>query len=220
MESLEAGLEFEMANLERDLSLLKVLQGIDEDGDQSGQPRTKLIKEIGRHGELFRPLHKDPPRPRKHYPKYTVERRHFEKLVTPATRRKFYAERTGSIFKIPSLSGSEDEVSSDEGSANDRVSRGTPPKVISHLYNRHIQAGCRIKLSCSIDGEPCPEVSWYHNGKPLALKNRHFVVSMVRPTIGSVPSNFAIVFITLSYVIRLIHMFRSSHGISTIFSSI
>ncbi|XP_028967798.1 titin [Galendromus occidentalis] len=178
MESLEAGLEFEMASLERDLSLLKVLQGA-EDEDLSGSKRTDLVREIGRHGELFRPLHREPPRPRKRYPKYSVERRHFERLMTPPNRRKFYAERTGSIFKIPSSSGSdEDEVSSEE-SFHETPVKGCAPKVISHLRNRHIQAGCRIKLSCSIDGDPCPEIFWFRNGRPLALKNRHFVVSML-----------------------------------------
>lgn len=179
MESLEAGLEFEMANLERDLSLLKILQGLDEERNENGQRRIKLVREIGRHGELFRRLRKDPPRARKHYPRYSAERRKFEKLITPPSRRKFYAERTGSIFKIPSLSSSEDELSS-EDSCHETLSKGSPPKVLSHLHNLCIQAGCRIKLSCSIDGDPCPEVSWFHNGKPLALKNRHFIVSMVR----------------------------------------
>ncbi|XP_059193550.1 hemicentin-1 [Centropristis striata] len=63
---------------------------------------------------------------------------------------------------------------------------GNPAGNVSLSYNLHIQAkpriqpapsllkalvGQRVTLPCVVQGEPSPEVSWFHNGLPVGVKN-------------------------------------------------
>ncbi|VDP99791.1 unnamed protein product [Trichobilharzia regenti] len=43
----------------------------------------------------------------------------------------------------------------------------TPPRFAFHLRNRYIQEGGSVKLTCSVDGFPTPEIKWFKNGKEL-----------------------------------------------------
>lgn len=196
IESLELGIGEEMANLEKDLSLLKSLQKILNYGDdinrgpmEVDERRRNSPREIGGHAELYNELYHahETQRLTSIHPQLQREKENSERKTNSRSqqmnKRRFYSERTGSIFRLPSLSSSESEASSEDGQIleEDTINKmsGNAPKVISHLQNRHIQVGCRIKMCCVIDGNPCPEISWFRNGKPLTLKNRHFIVSMV-----------------------------------------
>ncbi|OQR76752.1 hypothetical protein BIW11_03013 [Tropilaelaps mercedesae] len=193
IESLELGLGVEMACLERDLSLLKSLQKIlDENGYQRSdcyygtREQRNLVREVGGHGELYNDLYRRDglERIQSIFPKFRAELKAFERThqLKKHTAKRFYAEKTGSIFRIPSPSSTDSDSSENLQSCTldyGYRTSGAAPKIISHLQNRHIQVGCRIKLSCAIDGDPCPEITWFRNGRPLTIKNRHFIVSMV-----------------------------------------
>lgn len=192
IESLEYGLGMEMASLERDLkSLQKILdhgsdEGVEYRSNGMKESSQQLSREIGQQAELYN-------NPYQAYytgvlPKFFIEwkapekKNQADKQHTAAAKKRFYAEKTGSIFSLPSPSSSESELSIARKATVTHYGTkmsGTTPKVISHLQNRLIQVGCRVKLSCAIDGDPCPQISWFQNGNPLKLKNRHFIVSMV-----------------------------------------
>ncbi|XP_022701747.1 twitchin-like isoform X2 [Varroa jacobsoni] len=192
IESLEYGLGMEMASLERDLkSLQKILdhgsdEGVEYRSNGMKESSQQLSREIGQQAELYN-------NPYQAYytgvlPKFFTEwkapekKNQADKQHTAPAKKRFYAEKTGSIFSLPSPSSSESELSIARKATVTHYGTkmsGTTPKVISHLQNRLIQVGCRVKLSCAIDGDPCPQISWFQNGNPLKLKNRHFIVSML-----------------------------------------
>ncbi|CAH8526186.1 unnamed protein product [Heterobilharzia americana] len=43
----------------------------------------------------------------------------------------------------------------------------TPPRFAFHLRNRYIQEGGSVKLTCSVDGNPTPDIKWFKNGKEI-----------------------------------------------------
>lgn len=54
----------------------------------------------------------------------------------------------------------------------------SPPHVITHLENRLIPAGYRVKLTCWILADPEPRIQWLKNGAKLQPKLRHLAVDM------------------------------------------
>ncbi|XP_013793171.1 uncharacterized protein LOC106477125, partial [Limulus polyphemus] len=54
----------------------------------------------------------------------------------------------------------------------------SPPHVITHLENRLIPAGYRVKLTCWILADPEPHIQWLKNGTKLQPKLRHLAMDM------------------------------------------
>lgn len=49
------------------------------------------------------------------------------------------------------------------------------PYFVTPLSNATVKTGQRVKLECEAKGEPIPELSWTHDGKPIEESRYHRV---------------------------------------------
>ena len=47
-----------------------------------------------------------------------------------------------------------------------------PPEILTPPGNKAVTVAERVVLTCSVGGDPAPEVMWLKNGRPVTLSER------------------------------------------------
>lgn len=149
IERLEDSILKEITSLEQDLGLLRAIQ-------------RQLLRET--HGEpadtLDQPSSGQRGRP-------SGSGRKARAPLTEGPRRIVYPPRR---FY---WSDSEDEGEPEMTAPRPRqLPKGQAPRFVSHLENRIIPCGHRIKLHCTVIADPSPDITWMKNGTKLPTSNR------------------------------------------------
>ncbi|XP_042144924.1 twitchin [Ixodes scapularis] len=95
------------------------------------------------------------------------------------TRARPYPDASSRPYLSRRLSRSDSE--SDEPMAQlprpKPVPKGEAPRFITRLENRIAPSGYRVKLHCTVVGDPTPQVTWLKNGVKVSLENRQISIN-------------------------------------------
>ncbi|KAK8777263.1 hypothetical protein V5799_029392 [Amblyomma americanum] len=159
IDRLASRISSEMSSLERDLELLRSMQSMlrrelttreRPSGDQNG------TKENGRKTEGASDS-------------------------TAASRARPYPESGSRGYPSRRLSRSDSTESEEPQPTKPRAKqmpKGEAPRFVTRLDNRIAPSGYRIKLHCTVFGDPMPQVVWLKNGIKLVPDNRHIEIAL------------------------------------------
>ncbi|XP_064474530.1 titin homolog isoform X2 [Ornithodoros turicata] len=155
IDRLEQSIHREMSSIEHDLALLRAIQ-------------RQLLREIDQLDAQVE-AEDEPSEGRGRHTR--SEGRSGRRRTTEGPRRIVY----------PSMRFYESDSDEDEPEMTVPRPRAAPkgeaPRFVSKLENRIIPCGYRVKLHCTVMGDPEPEVTWMKNGRKLAATNRRITVT-------------------------------------------
>lgn len=161
IDRLESRISSEMSSLERDLELLRSMQSMlrrelktreRPSGDQNG----------GKEG--------------------TNGRKTDGSADSSATSRVRPYPESGSRGYLPRRLSRSDSSESEEPQPvmprGKQQPKGEAPRFVTRLDNRIAPSGYRIKLHCTVVGDPMPQVTWLKNGIKVTPDSRHMEITL------------------------------------------
>ncbi|XP_072142441.1 uncharacterized protein [Dermacentor andersoni] len=161
IDRLESRISSEMSSLEHDLELLRSMQSMlrqklstreRPSGDQNGGKET------------------------------TNGRKTEGSSDSSATARvRPYPDSGSRMYLSRRLSRSDSSESEEPQPVKPRVKqqpKGEAPCFVTRLDNRIAPSGYRIKLHCTVMGDPMPQITWLKNGIKVAPDNRHIEITL------------------------------------------
>lgn len=98
-----------------------------------------------------------------------------------STRARPYPESGSRSYPSRRLSRSDSSESEEPEPVRPRArqeAKGEPPRFLTRLDNRIAPSGYRIKLHCTVIGDPMPQVTWLKNGIKVVPDNRHIAITL------------------------------------------
>ncbi|KAG0410790.1 hypothetical protein HPB47_012088, partial [Ixodes persulcatus] len=96
------------------------------------------------------------------------------------TRARPYPDASSRPYLSRRLSRSDSSESDEPVAGLPRpkpVPKGEAPRFITRLENRIAPSGYRVKLHCTVVGDPTPQVTWLKNGVKVSLENRQISIN-------------------------------------------